>query len=472
MRYAVALIVGGWTIGILAGAFHGPAAIGILSAAMFALWSWYLRLSVQHQVAVLLVCMLGFFYGNSFGVSRTVVCSERADEAVTLSRIYGIYPQEIRYVFTEKSGCSILVYAPRFPIFLKGTVVHIIGTRQKTSDVFSSLPEYAQFLRDQGIEQVVRRAEVDVVTSGGNTIDAFRIGIISRINTLFSEPDSSLLVAMLAGDQGMVPSEIKDAYRNSGIIHVLSISGLHVSIIALVLSFFMRKAPISSLAQSFLTAIALWMYIAGVGFPPSAVRAGIFWTLYVFGYHARALVGLLTVIILTVAVLVTANPAIVRSVGFELSVTAVAGIGVALFFFKRIRIRSSFRGIGSLLAVSIGATLATAPLTLYYFGNLSFVGMFANLLVVPLLPFVTYLALAALLLSSFISPLALIVAFFVHILMRWIVLVATLCAAVPFGHVENVRFSLVGVLLWYGALTIACVAAMKYLKIPWRSWWV
>ncbi len=472
MRSVIALIVFSFILGSALGAFHAPAGVFIITLCAFAIFASRIGFRIQYVAAIVLLLACGYAQASYAAFSARKACAFVEGNSVVLERVYALSPKESRYVFKQDTDCSILVYAPRFPVLVRGTRAVLAGKHETPQQAFAALPEYAEFLLDSGIDYVVRVGDVRVVEKGSDPIDTFRIRVMSRIEHLFSEPDASLLVAMLTGDQGMIPAHIKDVYRNSGITHILSISGLHISIIALVLGFCISRAPLPGYVRVLVLAVFLWTYIVGVGAPASAVRAGVFWTLFSIGYQARALIGMLTVILITLAIILGVDPMLTRSIGFELSVSAVCGIGIALFFFRRARLAPVAKAVGSALAVSVGATLATAPLTLYYFGTISIVGLITNLLVVPLLPVVTYLSIIALLVSEMFSGFSIAIAFFVHLLMNWILFVAMALASVPYGHAEEVKISLWAVVVYYALLVAGVVAAMKYFKISWRQWWV
>lgn len=431
-----------------------------------------MRVNVQTAAAAALLFLLGYLYGAQKDAMHARNCEVSEKSIGTLEKTIALAPTQARYVFTQESGCSILVYAPRFPVLVRGSIAEISGKQEVLEDAFVGLPEYAEFLRDEKISFVVKNAEVKILQNNVSYIDTFRVQIASRIATLFREPDSSLLVAMLTGDQGGISQEVKNVYRSSGITHILSISGLHVSIIAIVLTVCVSIFQIPGYIRSVLIFSLLWVYIVGVGSPASAVRAGVFWTCYAVAYHVRALVGVLTVILFTLTVLLTVSPRIIGTIGFQLSVSAVCGIGIAIFFTRKVRVAPYLKAVFTLCAVSFGATLTTAPLTLYYFGTVSPVGIITNLVVVPLLPFVTYVVLIALALQTFVFPLALVLAFVVHILLAWILFVARLCASIPYGHFENILFPLWGVFVYYGILVIAIIISMKRYQISWRQWWI
>ena len=431
-----------------------------------------MRVKIQLIAACILLVILGYFYGRQNSVVHTQACAPSDVSSATLIKTSATTPTTSRYVFMEDDGCTLLVYAPRFPVLVQGTVAEIMGKQEKTEDAFFDIPSFADFLLRDGISLVIRNPEVKIIKHGSAPLDVFRIQVASRIGLLFREPNASLVHAMITGDQGMISQDIKDIYRRSGITHILSVSGLHVSVIALCITFVVGLLRVPAYIRSLIIFSILWTYIVGVGSPASAVRAGVFWTCYVLAYHIRALTGVLTVILLTLAALLTHSPMLVKSVGFELSVMAVCGIGIALFFLRRLNMPTWLKTIATLFAVSLGATLTTAPLTLYYFGNISFVGLITNALVVPLLPIITYLVLAALFFQPILTPLALVFAFLADVLMKGVIFIAAICASIPYGNFEQLSFPLWGVVLFYCSLTMCIIFLMRYFKISWREWWI
>lgn len=135
----------------------------------------------------------------------------------------------------------------------------------------------------------------------------------------------------------------------------------------------------------------------------SVVRAGSFITVAMVLLRLSKLVSLPTALIITVVVTATADPLVLLDVGWQLSVGAVVGIFLILFVTKQTQPRLSKGGIGiwlyNLVIVSLGASLATWPLIMYHFGNVSLVSLLANLLVVPVVSFILILAPASIALS-------------------------------------------------------------------------
>ncbi len=461
-----------WIIGVSSGALGAPFVFFALIAGG-SIWCFAaLRIGKQAVVASAALLLLGHVYGVDRLVSLAAPCAFEEGSEAYLARTYSLSPTQARYVFTRDDGCSLLVYAHRYPVLVRGTTARIFGEQELPHDAFSFLPEYASALVDDGITLVVRNANLENIREGDHMLDRMRIRTMDALVRLFPEPDSSLFIAMLAGDQGMVLPSMKDAYRRSGIIHILSISGMHISLIALMATAIIGALPLRSSVRSGIILALLWCYIAGVGFPESAIRAGVFWTLYVIAYRAHALIGVSTVVLLTLCVLVTLHPPIIQSIGFELSVAAVSGIAIALFLQKQLMHTQKRNPVITLLVVSAGATLATAPLTLHYFGTLSLLGLVANMLVVPLLPILMYGALASVMLVGVLPALSMVTAYCAHLLMSWIVFVATAIARIPYGYVENAVFPLWAVGVFYALLLGGILVVMKVNRISARQLWV
>ena len=257
MRYRIACIISSWIIGVGIGAFTAPYFFVISCIAALAVCVWYLRPGKQVFLACLLLLPLGYVHGAHTSSVSAEICTAQSDSLSHLERAYSFSATYARYVFKRNDGCSLLVYAPRYPVLARGAEARIVGAQESPHDAFSYLPEYAHALEDDGIYLVVRNARMENIQDGGHVFDRVRLATMASLTELFREPDGSLFIAMLAGDQGMVPTAIKDAYRRSGIIHILSISGLHISLIAIVTTFLARSLPLRPWIQSSIIILSL-----------------------------------------------------------------------------------------------------------------------------------------------------------------------------------------------------------------------
>lgn len=472
MRSIVAILCVGWIIGIAFGVFSLAPIFIALCIGVCVLCMYKASYPVQALAAVATVSLLGAVYGRATSDTPHLRCDAKAPLHATLTQIRGVYATHTLSVFKRDDDCSILVYTPRYPVLIEGAHVSIDGKVEYVADAFRGLPGYAKFLQEDGIDLVIRNPQLTLEVQGTSIFSNARLHAMSVFGKLFGEPDASILVAMMIGDRGMIPRPITDSFQKSGVIHILSISGFHVSLLAGVLALALWRLPVPSWLHYCIVGGILWTYIIAIGAPPAAIRAGLFWTLIIVAYRVRALVGLPTIIILTLCIVLTYSPLLAGSISFQLSVASVAGIGVGVLFLRRIRVHSKFRSIYVGLAVSLGATCATLPLTAYYFGNISIIGIVVNIIVVPLVAILMYVALCTLLLYMVFQPLGLAVSLISHVLMKTLLFVTAAGANVPYGSFQHLVFPLWAVGVYYVSVSVLLFFAMRMLHIRFREIWV
>ncbi len=428
--------------------------------------------SIQYIVAAAMVLLLGIVLGHSRADIPAPICNPAAPFEATLTEVRGMYATHTLSVFKKDDGCSLLVYAPRGLVLIERARVKIDGKVERVADAFKSLPGYATFLQEDGIALVIRNPHVSVVTQGTSLISRTRLSVMNAFESVFGEPDAGVLIAMMIGDRGMIPREITDSFQKSGITHILSISGFHVSLLAGVLAILLLRLPVPLWAYYGFVGGILWVYIIAIGAPPAAIRAGMFWSFVIIAYRMHALLGLPTIILLTICALLSFDPSLVRSIGFQLSIAAVIGLGVGVFFFRRLHISSPLRPLALSIAVSLGATAATLPLTAYYFGSISLIGILVNIVVIPLVALLMYAALGALAISLVWEPLGMALSFIVHILMQVLLAVASAGASVPYGSFQDLLFPLWAVGAYYACCIVLFCIALWLFRIRFREIWV
>ncbi len=472
MRTSIAILSVLWIIGIACGVFSiSFVIVGLIG--MFCIALLYRSdFSAQRCSAALAVLVLGVLLGHSRADVPIPMCDTAAPIQATLTEIRGMYATHTLSVFKKDDGCSILVYAPQGLVLIEGASVIIDGKVERVADVFKRLPGYVKFLQEDGISLIIRNPHVSVITQGTSLVSRARLSAMGAFGSVFGEPDAGVLIAMMIGDRGMIPREVTDTFQKSGITHILSISGFHVSLLAGVLALVFLRLPIPSWAYYVFVGGILWTYIIAIGAPPAAIRAGMFWTFVIVAYRMHALVGLPTIVLLTLCALLSFDPSLVRSIGFQLSIAAVIGLGVGVFFFRRFHVSSAIRPLALSIAVSLGATGATLPLTAYYFGNISLIGILVNIIAIPLVAILMYVALGALVLSFLWKPLGMALSFITHILMQALLAVARFGANIPYGSFQDISLPLWAVGAYYVCCALLFFVALRLFRIRFREIWV
>lgn len=198
------------------------------------------------------------------------------------------------------------------------------------------------------------------------------------------------LNATLTGDGSDLKSEVRDSFNTSGISHILALSGLHVGIIALVISIAMFPLMMLGMRRihTIIILLALWCFAAITGFSPSVIRAVIMATVVIVGNMMQRYKSPLNSLCLAALVILLFDPASIVSIGFQLSFAAVLCI---IIFSRSLNPISERNRIGynlfSYLTVSISAMIGTGLLSVIYFHSFPVYFLLTNIIVAFILPF-------------------------------------------------------------------------------------
>jgi len=274
------------------------------------------------------------------------------------------------------------------------------------------------------------------------------------IDTLF-RANAPLVRALLTADQRAIAPAVRDRFADAGLVHMLSISGLHVAIIAGALLTVASAARIPKRYATPAALITVIIYVATLGFPPPAVRSTVMlatvavtelWQRPVHPWTALAL-G---------AALPTVQPDVVLDLGWQLSVAGMAALVAARALIRRIRVteirsihsrtlRATLRRFRALtgwratvtreLITGVVATLVTAPLIAWTFGRVSIIAPLSNIAAGPIVAFLQPALFLALVLAP-LHPLAQLVADASKLPIALLDHVARLSAAVPYASLH------------------------------------
>jgi competence protein ComEC len=236
-------------------------------------------------------------------------------------------------------------------------------------------------------------------------------------------PASGLIAGMLLGDKTSIPLEWLDAFKVTGLSHIVAVSGYNVSILIGVLASSYRWLGRRRLLPPLLILLIAFALITGGG--SSVWRAALMAIILLVGQRLGRQYDARTALWLSAAVLAFINPLVViADVGFQLSVLATAGIiyGVSLVqFFASDRYRDNPLLLSA--AVSFCSIVATLPVIMFQFGQVSSLALPVNIVVVPLVPVLMLLGTLSLL-PLIGGGAGLVVGFLVRLLMQGLLWVA------------------------------------------------
>ncbi|MEO6324440.1 MAG: DNA internalization-related competence protein ComEC/Rec2 [Thermoanaerobaculia bacterium] len=213
----------------------------------------------------------------------------------------------------------------------------------------------------------------------------------SRLRSNLSAADAgerralSLLEAFLLGDTSDLSTDTASAFRDGGVAHIISISGLHVGLLAALLALGLARLGASVRARDLLVLLATLAFAVFAGGRPPVLRSALMIGLYLLARLVGRPVSLAHVIGLSALFLLLANPANIVDIGFQLTYAAVFGL---LVFVAPLAALLQASRVPRFLAGSLGATLgaeiAVFPIQALVFNVVPFVALVSNLVIVPL----------------------------------------------------------------------------------------
>jgi competence protein ComEC len=362
----------------------------------------------------------------------------------------------------------LLVVAPEpVPDLEIGSAIAASGTIREPS------PFERAYLARSGIRRILQTREIEPRPDrrGGLTglLDRVRSRAQEALSTGTPPASAALLRGFILGQDDRIDAATIDEFKRSGLAHLLAVSGQNVVLLAILAAGMLSLAGVSIRARlvAIVALIGVYVFVTGAG--PSIQRAGVMGAAGVAAALAGRPRSRWYVLMVAAAVTLGLNPRAAGDVGWQLSFAAV--VGILLFcaplarLFAGARPAGGRRALAEAAALTVAATIATAPLISLHFGVLSVVSLPANLVAVVAEAPVMWLGMLAAAAGQMawlpIEP----ITWLAGLLAAYIAQVATWFAAPDWAQVETAEIGDAGALVASYALLGACLS----LGLRWSS---
>ena len=278
--------------------------------------------------------------------------------------------------------------------------------------------------------------------------------LVSRGAQSFNFADRTLFTGLVIGDDTQQPESMIDAFRKSGLAHLVAVSGQNVSFILAALSPLLSR--LKNRFRIFATIGVLVWFVVITRVEPSVVRAATMAGLAFLSVAAGRPTRTMRLIAVTVLVTVIVDPLLAWSVGFFMSVGATCGLCLGAAPLARIIRRPKW--LAQLIGATVAAQLGVMPVVILIFGLPSATGIIANVLAVPIAGLVMLFGLpmalcAGLIVDLGLEKLAMILMWPIQVGVRWVWWVAEIFARLKFDGMANLA-------LWLGVF--ALIIALRH----------
>ncbi len=263
---------------------------------------------------------------------------------------------------------------------------------------------YQRYAAFQGIFHNVFLKDNDWVITEGNSKNWFKQFIFSaRAHVLdvlqrsigTGKDELGIAEALLIGYTNDLDKDLVQAYSNTGVVHIIAISGMHLALIYVLLVWLFAKIPginKSKWVQLILILACLWMFSILTGASPSVLRAAVMFSFIAVGKNLYKQASIYNSLAASAFVLLCYNPYYLWAVGFQLSYLAV--LSIVIFqkpIYNCIYIKNKWLDkVWQLMAVSTAAQLLTFPVCIYYFHQFPNLFLISNMIAVPLSGIILY----------------------------------------------------------------------------------
>lgn len=277
---------------------------------------------------------------------------------------------------------------------------------------------------------------------------------MGRLQAAGAGNDAGVLGAMILGDRTQLSSQTKELYQDAGIIHLLAISGLHISLTGMALYRLLRRfLPLG--AAGAISGGVMAAYACMTGFPVSAVRAVLMFGIFLLAQTVGRSYDLPTSLASAAALLLAAQEKNITQAGFLLSFAAVCGVVLSGTWKSR-----PFKGTS--LGISLGTQITTLPLIALFYYQIPLYSILLNLLVIPLMPLVLGFGLAGMAASAVSITLWRFLLAPAHYTLTAVEFLCGRVRLLPFSIITTGKPSPGRILFYYGALGAGLFLLSRY----------
>ncbi len=265
----------------------------------------------------------------------------------------------------------------------------------------------AQIIAQGGNKDIIKEALFDV-----------RMSMEEIIDKCMNDRDAGVMKAVILGDKNSLDDEVKDIYKRNGIIHIIAVSGLHISILGMTLYKLLRKTGIGIIPSCILSVTIMYLYGNLCGMSTSAARAIIMFSMRIFADVVGRTYDMLSALALSAILLIVRQPLYIEHSGFLMSFGAVVAIGYVLPALPRIFREGKFKVFGA----GISITLVTLPVYMSFYYTFPVYSIFLNLFILPLMTILMSCGIIMIAAGALFMPVGIAIGMVDHLILKWFLL--------------------------------------------------
>lgn len=266
----------------------------------------------------------------------------------------------------------------KYDDFVLGSKIKVTGDlKEPTNNTIPNTFNYKKYLYYHNIFYTCTVKSREVIDSKINIFYKLKNFVVKRI---MSYDISDYLYTLIVGDKSLMDEDTFDKFRLNGVTHLFAISGMHIGLFSGILIKILQKLKLGEKKSYIVTIIFIWVYAFLTGFSPSVKRACLLFSILSISKCLELDIKALYVLFLTGFILIFLDYKIIMDIGFIYSFTITFGLMYSGDYLKKHKV----------IGTSLVATLYSIPITILNFYKINLLGLFNNLLFVPLVASIVY----------------------------------------------------------------------------------
>ena len=300
-----------------------------------------------------------------------------------------------------------------------------------------------------GVE--IEEVDADLRTKFLRFVAAIRQHYRQSMEKVMSSEDAAAIFAMLFGGYAGLNPELITEFQTTGIVHILSVSGSHMSLLAVFTAWLCRQLKIPMKITLGLGIFLIISYAILSGMLPHVRRSAIMGGLVFFATAFELESTGARLLALTALGMLTSQPLLIYDISFQLSFTATAGLMYVTpaLRSKMFRLPQFF---SAPTAMTVGVQIASLPIIIWYFNQVSLISILANIFVMPILEIVIVGGLFAGIIAFFIPITGKILFAFESLIFGFGAELNKFFANIPFSSIQVPSLGIAGGIIYYLAL--------------------
>ncbi|MBP2632696.1 MAG: internalization-related competence protein ComEC/Rec2 [Firmicutes bacterium] len=393
---------------------------------------------------------------------------------------YVVEAKKVEFYHQQKTvNGKVLIHIAqksRLPIAVYGDQVTILGEVQSLHGYNNpGLIDSVAMLKRQGITAKLKAEKNSAVVRQNEesnfrrTIDKLRGKILIAMENVMPKQDAAAVFAMLFGGYGGIKPELVAAFTATGIVHILSVSGSHISLVAGTMQKVGSMLRLSPMVTAILVIVIVIGYAVFSGCVPPVVRSATMGIMtfiaLAIGREKDACIALALVSLLMLAI----SPQLIHDISFQLSFSATAGMLYISPVMTKLFIKLP-KYIAINLAITISAQLSVLPFLAWYFNSVSISSLLANILAVPIIENMIIFGLLGVIIGIVIPIAQALLFIFCSMAIGLVYHITSVVAAIPNGNLYLPSIGILGGTGYY-LMLFSCLSMIESKTSWWKIYW-